>query len=39
MLSPNDQTPLPTHIQSLVGVVMFVLLAASLFHFARKKLS
>jgi putative OPT family oligopeptide transporter len=39
LLSPNDQTPLPTHIQSLVGVVMFVLLAASLFHFARKKLS
>ncbi len=38
-LSPNDQTPLPTHLQSLFGVVMFVLLAASLFHFARKKLS
>jgi hypothetical protein len=39
MLSPNDQTPLPTHLQSLFGVAMFVLLAASLFHFARKKLS
>src|ERR1700723_439406 len=39
ILSPNDQTPLPTHLQSLFGVVMFVLLAASLFHFARKKLS
>ena len=38
LLSPNDQTPLPTHLQSLFGVVMFVLLAASLFHFARKKL-
>ena len=39
LLSPNDHTPLPTHVQSLFGVVMFVLLAASLFHFARKKLS
>ena len=39
MLSPNDQTPLPTHLQSLFGIVMFVLLAASLYHFARKKLS
>jgi hypothetical protein len=29
---------MPTGAQSLLGVVMFVLLAASLFHFARKKL-
>ncbi|HKW56277.1 MAG TPA: oligopeptide transporter, OPT family [Candidatus Acidoferrum sp.] len=31
--------PVPTHAQSLFGVFMFFLLAASLFHFARKKLS
>jgi putative OPT family oligopeptide transporter len=30
---------MPTHAQSLLGIVMFGLLAASLFHFARKKLS
>jgi uncharacterized oligopeptide transporter (OPT) family protein len=38
-LAPNDQLPVPTHMQSLFGVLMFVLLAASLFHFARKKLN
>jgi putative OPT family oligopeptide transporter len=38
MLAPNDKLPMPTSAQSLLGVVMFVLLAASLFHFARKKL-
>jgi putative OPT family oligopeptide transporter len=37
-LAPNDKLPMPTGAQSLLGVVMFVLLAASLFHFARKKL-
>jgi uncharacterized oligopeptide transporter (OPT) family protein len=37
-LAPNDKLPMPTSAQSLLGVVMFVLLAASLFHFARKKL-
>jgi len=37
-LVPNDKLPMPTGAQSLLGVVMFVLLAASLFHFARKKL-
>ena len=37
-LAPNDRLPMPTSAQSLLGVVMFVLLAASLFHFARKKL-
>ena len=31
--------PVPTHLQSLFGIVMFALLAASLFHFARKKLN
>ena len=39
LLAPNDKLPVPTHIQSLFGVVMFALLAASLFHFARKKLN
>ena len=34
----NDKLPMPTSAQSLLGVVMFALLAASLFHFARKKL-
>jgi putative OPT family oligopeptide transporter len=37
-LAPNDKLPMPTSVQSLLGVVMFALLAASLFHFARKKL-
>jgi hypothetical protein len=37
-LAPNDKLPMPTGAQSLLGVVMFVLLAASLFYFARKKL-
>jgi putative OPT family oligopeptide transporter len=37
-LAPNDKLPMPTSAQSLLGVIMFVLLAASLFHFARKKL-
>ena len=36
--APNDKLPMPTSAQSLLGVLMFVLLAASLFHFARKKL-
>ncbi|MGC1415737.1 MAG: oligopeptide transporter, OPT family [Candidatus Acidiferrum sp.] len=39
LLAPNDKLPVPTHLQSLFGVVMFALLAASLFHFARKKLN
>jgi putative OPT family oligopeptide transporter len=38
-LAPNDKLPMPTHAQSLFGVLMFALLAASLFYFARKKLS
>jgi LPXTG-motif cell wall-anchored protein len=29
---------MPTEAQSLLGVFMFLLLAASLFYFARKKL-
>lgn len=37
-LAPNDKLPLPTSEQSLLGVLMFALLAASLFYFARKKL-
>ena len=37
-LAPNDKLPVPTHVQSLFGIFMFALLAASLFHFARKKL-
>ena len=37
-LAPNGKLPLPTGAQSLLGVIMFALLAASLFHFARKKL-
>jgi hypothetical protein len=39
LLAPNDKLPMPTHAQSLVGVFMFALLAASLFYFARKKLN
>lgn len=39
VLAPNDALPMPSHAQSLFGVVMFGLLAASLFYFARKKLS
>ena len=35
--APTD-LPMPTHAQSLFGVFMFLLLCASLFHFARKKL-
>ncbi|MGB7281071.1 MAG: oligopeptide transporter, OPT family [Candidatus Acidiferrum sp.] len=38
LIAPNDKLPVPTHIQSLFAVFMFALLAASLFHFARKKL-
>jgi uncharacterized oligopeptide transporter (OPT) family protein len=38
-LAPNDKLPMPTGAQSLLGVVMFVLLAASLFYFARKRLN
>jgi putative OPT family oligopeptide transporter len=37
-LAPNAALPMPTDAQSLFGVFMFVLLAASLFYFARKKL-
>jgi putative OPT family oligopeptide transporter len=37
-LAASDKLPMPTSGQSLLGVLMFVLLAASLFHFARKKL-
>jgi LPXTG-motif cell wall-anchored protein len=29
---------MPTSAQSILGIIMFALLAASLFHFARKKL-
>ena len=38
-IAPNDKLPVPTHLQSLFGTFMFLLLAGSLFHFARKKLS
>jgi len=38
LLAPNDKLPMPTSAQSLLGVLMFALLAASLFYFARKKL-
>jgi len=37
-LAPNAALPMPTAGQSLLGIVMFALLAASLFYFARKKL-
>jgi putative OPT family oligopeptide transporter len=37
-LAVNEKLPMPTQAQSLVGVVMFGLLAGSLFYFARKKL-
>jgi putative OPT family oligopeptide transporter len=37
-LAPNDKLPVPTHAQSILGIVMFGLLSYSLFHFARKKL-
>jgi putative OPT family oligopeptide transporter len=37
-LAANDKLPTPTSAQSLFGVFMFALLAASLFYFARKKL-
>ena len=37
-LAPSD-IPIPTSAQSLFGLFMFLLLAASLFHFARKKLN
>jgi putative OPT family oligopeptide transporter len=36
--APSD-IPIPTGAQSLFGLFMFSLLAASLFHFARKKLN
>jgi putative OPT family oligopeptide transporter len=38
-LAPDDKLPVPTHAQSILGIVMFGLLAFSLYHFARKKLS
>jgi putative OPT family oligopeptide transporter len=34
----NDQLPMPTSAQSIFGMIMFGLLGASLFYFARKKL-
>jgi len=37
-LAFNEKLAMPTQAQSLLGVVMFGLLAASLFYFARKKL-
>ncbi|HEY2460729.1 MAG TPA: oligopeptide transporter, OPT family [Candidatus Acidoferrum sp.] len=37
-LAANDQLPMPTSAQSLLGILMFGLLAGSLFYFARKKL-
>jgi hypothetical protein len=36
-LASSDPNP-PSNLQSFFGLLMFVLLAASLFHFARKKL-
>jgi putative OPT family oligopeptide transporter len=38
LLAVNEKLPMPTQAQSLLGVFMFGLLAASLFYFARKKL-
>jgi putative OPT family oligopeptide transporter len=38
-LAPNDKLPIPTHAQSIFGIVMFGLLCASLYYFARKKLN
>jgi len=38
LLAVNDKLPRPTQVQSLFGVLMFALLATSLFYFARKKL-
>jgi putative OPT family oligopeptide transporter len=37
-LAFNEKLAMPTQAQSLLGVLMFGLLAASLFYFARKKL-
>jgi OPT oligopeptide transporter protein len=37
-LAVNEKLPMPTSAQSLLGIFMFALLAASLFYFARKKL-
>jgi len=37
-LALNDKLPMPTSAQSILGIVMFALLGASLFYFARKKL-
>jgi len=37
-LAASDKLPMPTSAQSLLGVIMFGLLGASLFYFARKKL-
>jgi len=37
-LAFNEKLPMPTEAQSLFGVFLFGLLAASLFYFARKKL-
>jgi hypothetical protein len=37
-LAVNEKLPMPTSAQSLLGIVMFALLGASLFYFARKKL-
>ena len=36
--APSADLPMPTHPQSIFGVLMFLLLCASLFYFARKKL-
>ncbi len=36
--APSADLPMPTHPQSIFGMLMFVLLCASLFYFARKKL-
>jgi uncharacterized oligopeptide transporter (OPT) family protein len=38
LLAFNEKLAMPTQAQSLLGVFMFGLLAASLFYFARKKL-
>ncbi|HSY33019.1 MAG TPA: oligopeptide transporter, OPT family [Verrucomicrobiae bacterium] len=37
-LAVNEKLPMPTSAQSLLGIIMFALLGASLFYFARKKL-
>jgi hypothetical protein len=37
-LAVNEKLPMPTSAQSILGMVMFALLGASLIYFARKKL-